>query len=47
MDQRTSDLRARLHPAKLPTCEKELKKILSSDDDEKQKANENVLEQRG
>ena len=23
MDQRTSDLRARLHPAKLPTCEEE------------------------
>ena len=41
----SGDLTARLHPAKLLTCEKELKKNLSSvGKHQKQKADENVTE---
>ena len=41
----SGDLRARPHPAKLPTCEKELKKSLSNKENhQNQKADENVFE---
>lgn len=45
-DKGNSGLRVRSHPAKLPTCEEELKKSLSSEGNHQhQKAGENLIEQ--
>ena len=43
----SGDLRARSHPAKLPMCVKDFKKILSSDrNHQQQKANAKIIERR-